>query len=444
MDNKIISAQTYKLPSLHDYGVNENQSTEILENWFLSNYHQVKIWSRIMALVSITPNKQCWEWVGALKNKYGHGSYRVGGKSISPYVLLHLVFGGALSLSQVVHHCCHNPYCVRPSHLIAIDRKENAKIRINSRMHSYRGRLSRSPINIPFEERLEKWKSEFSAFYVVDPISGCFIWKGKYIVTSKPPRPSYRIVTAENKREAVAARSAYIMFMLNGHSIPNNLQVLHKCPTGENMHCVNPGHLALGTAKENTSDLRKSGKFINDYANPNSILTKDDVHRICDLLDEDKTCRQIAEIIGVSVGAIESIREGDNHLDITLPRLNKWIKGHRRGSRAINAKLSNEQILQMRKYAHDNPSASYEEIAKLYQVHPVYVSQVCLGKKRPDSKDSYGIIRRKRRLSKEEISSIILMHLKQGISQRAIAKIYGVNKDTINRIIVKTKRKLDA
>lgn len=40
---------------------------------------------------------------------------------------------------------------------------------------------------------------------------------------------------------------------------PGELEVLHRCPNGPNRQCCNPGHLALGTDKDNANDRERDG-----------------------------------------------------------------------------------------------------------------------------------------------------------------------------------------
>lgn len=66
-------------------------------------------------------------------------------------------------------------------------------------------------------------------------------------------------------------------WMFTYGDIPHNLCVLHNCPAGDNPTCVNPGHLWLGTLKENTHDAIRKGRFATGDRNgarlhPESIL----------------------------------------------------------------------------------------------------------------------------------------------------------------------------
>ena len=94
--------------------------------------------------------------------------------------------------------------------------------------------------------------------YKVKPETGCWIC---LTGTLKP----YPQVKFNGKDEKV---SRLIYEETTGIS-PGKLMVLHKC---DNPGCINPSHLYLGTAKDNTRDLRERGK--SPYASQRKPLYK--------------------------------------------------------------------------------------------------------------------------------------------------------------------------
>jgi len=90
-------------------------------------------------------------------------------------------------------------------------------------------------------------KSKFTSYLKIDVNSGCWNWCG-YI----HPRGYGRLMV--NKQCVQAHRYSYL---IHKGIIKNDLFVLHKC---DNRKCVNPDHLFLGTAKDNTNDMIKKGR----------------------------------------------------------------------------------------------------------------------------------------------------------------------------------------
>lgn len=75
----------------------------------------------------------------------------------------------------------------------------------------------------------------------------CKLWQG-----AKTPK-GYGVLTVSGK-QIFAHRLAYRLF----HGvIPAGMLVCHKCDTPD---CINPDHLFLGTAKDNTQDMSIKGR----------------------------------------------------------------------------------------------------------------------------------------------------------------------------------------
>lgn len=133
--------------------------------------------------------------------------------------------------------------------------------------------------------------------------TGCWIWVGAkrhgygQIVTKRSP---------DGRSNITATKLSYYFH----HGVyPTNLQVCHKC---DNPPCVNPNHLFLGTAKENSDDKIKKGRSkygdTRGAKNGYSKLTDKMVHEILKLISESKNNTEISLIYKVSHATISAIK----------------------------------------------------------------------------------------------------------------------------------------
>lgn len=84
--------------------------------------------------------------------------------------------------------------------------------------------------------------------------------------------------------------------------IPTGLMVRHTC---DNRSCVNPKHLLLGTAKQNSQDMVERNRQAKGTKVGTSILNEDTVRIIRSL---SGTSQQLADFVGCSTTTIKDIR----------------------------------------------------------------------------------------------------------------------------------------
>jgi hypothetical protein len=83
-----------------------------------------------------------------------------------------------------------------------------------------------------------------------EPNSGCHLWTG--VVNHH----GYGMIGLGERRAGID-RTHRVSWRLAFGEIPPGLMVLHRCDTPS---CVNPTHLFLGTAADNTADMVRKGR----------------------------------------------------------------------------------------------------------------------------------------------------------------------------------------
>lgn len=104
--------------------------------------------------------------------------------------------------------------------------------------------------------------------------------------------------TFKNGRREAAHRAAWIE--LNG-PIPAGLFVMHRC---DNPRCVNPMHLALGTARENMTDKITKGRSRDKFGRSVAAITETMVREIRQRHAAGESHSTLARAYGVSPATV--------------------------------------------------------------------------------------------------------------------------------------------
>ena len=138
---------------------------------------------------------------------------------------------------------------------------------------------------------------------------GCWIWTA---ATYLPPRFPY----GRFKYNGATGPAHRVAWILDGKEISDGLWVLHKC---DNPKCVRPDHLFLGTPLDNVRDCYSKGRQSKEYSqllnrfgdkNGNVKLSEPEAVEILSKLKAGMKPMRLAEVYGVTVGAIYHLRSG--------------------------------------------------------------------------------------------------------------------------------------
>lgn len=144
-------------------------------------------------------------------------------------------------------------------------------------------------LGLTVAQRLEQY-----IFYSPD---GCWYWTGAYFCSDKRGRLQV------DGKSRIAYRLTYALMF---GPIPEGKFLCHTC---DNPKCVNPHHLFVGTAMDNSQDMKRKGRTRNmpkGVKHPGAKLNDEKVLEIRSL--KGLTHGEIAEMYSVSGSLISMIR----------------------------------------------------------------------------------------------------------------------------------------
>src|SRR5689334_12943727 len=124
---------------------------------------------------------------------------------------------------------------------------------------------------------------------------GCWTWIGSTIPVG------YGMLYGPGGRNLLAHRVSYEILV---GPIPAGLWVLHSC---DNRLCVNPRHLHLGTAADNTAEAVSRGRMAAGERNGRARLTAEGVAELRSLILAGISRTETARRMGVSRQAVSDI-----------------------------------------------------------------------------------------------------------------------------------------
>lgn len=148
------------------------------------------------------------------------------------------------------------------------------------------------------DSAIEDIYRRFTNLWTKDEEYECWLWTGG--VFKKNGRA--KLVLGTN---LLASRVSYVLYK----GSTNEMCVLHTC---DNVLCVNPDHLWLGTNADNSADMVAKGRSAPQHGtlNPQALLTEEIVAIIKQRLRNGERQNKIAAEVGVSKSTINMIALG--------------------------------------------------------------------------------------------------------------------------------------
>ena len=161
---------------------------------------------------------------------------------------------------------------------------------------THRHRVSRG-LDLHDESRVQSKRAMDQLWASLRPDMGdeCIEWPGS--------RNGGGYGVATRNGTSIASRAVWIEVF---GPIPDDMFVCHRC---DNRPCVNPGHLFLGTTRDNCQDMHAKNRNadVRGVRNPQARLSEREVVEIRTAVAAGETCLAVASRYGVSKAHVSNI-----------------------------------------------------------------------------------------------------------------------------------------
>lgn len=133
-------------------------------------------------------------------------------------------------------------------------------------------------------------------------------WRGECLISHLKPNARGYVPIGIGGRGGIKWRAHRLVYAVKIRAVPAELMVLHTC---DNRACINPAHLFVGTAKDNTQDMMQKGRH--KYITHRKIDAKK-LQLMKDLEAEGLNKFAIAAQLGVTYETVRVYLNGDKHV----------------------------------------------------------------------------------------------------------------------------------
>lgn len=191
--------------------------------------------------------------------------------------------------------------------------------------------------------------------------SGCFEWQMAI------HKGGYGVIEYQGRQRQVH-RVAFAVFR---RDVPGGLFVCHKC---DNRKCINPAHLFLGTAKQNSEDMVRKGRVTRGSDCHKAKLTDVDVAGMPARYMNGESTKEIADSHGVSMLTVSRILSKKIWCHVARPNV-VFRRDGMKGADNPRTKLTEGDVKEIRRLRSEGQSMA--EIGRKFGVSATSVYRTC-------------------------------------------------------------------